>query len=111
MSLISELKTAEQKAVSFLVTTAKEIENNVLPILKNAEANSSTIEAITALISPQAAKVEVAGYALLGVAITAIEAAEAAGNAGGINISLDSATVSDIKALIPAVKAIIPTLK
>jgi hypothetical protein len=41
--------------------------------LKKAQAVSSTIEAVTALVSPQAANIERAGFAVLGVVINAIE--------------------------------------
>lgn len=106
MSLVSELKTFEQKAAAEVVKVNKSVVASILPFLEKAEVSAPTIEAITALISPVAAKVEIAGFALLGVAITAIEAAEAAGAAGGVSISLDSAAIADIKALIPAIAAV-----
>jgi hypothetical protein len=39
-------------------------------VLKSAQANSSTIEAVTSLVIPQAANIERAGFAVLGVVIT-----------------------------------------
>jgi hypothetical protein len=46
--------------------------------LKKAQADSSTIEAVTALVSPEAANIERAGFAVLGVVIKALDDANAA---------------------------------
>ena len=45
-------------AASDTVKVAKFVENSVLPVLKSAQANQSTIEAVTGLVSPQAANIE-----------------------------------------------------
>ena len=76
--------------------------------LKKAQAVSSTIEAVTALVSPQAANIERAGFAVLGVVIKAIEDAGAAAGANGLNVTLDAQLVADIKAIAPAVKGAVP---
>jgi hypothetical protein len=68
-------------------------------------ANASTIEAVTALVSPQAANIERVGFAVLGVAIKAIDDAGTAGGAGGLNLSLDAQLVADIKSIVEAVKS------
>jgi hypothetical protein len=47
------------------VKIAKFVETSVLPVLKTAQANYSTIEAVTGLVSPQAANIERAGFAVL----------------------------------------------
>ena len=62
---------------------AKFVETSVLPVLKSAQANASTIEAVTSLVSPQVANIERAGFAVLGVVINAIDAAGAAAGADG----------------------------
>ena len=73
-------------------------------MLKSAKANQSTIESITSLVDPNAANIERAGFAVLGVVINALDAAGAAGAANGLNVSLDAQLVADIKAIAAAVK-------
>ena len=78
---------------------------SVLPVPKRAQANSSTIEAVTSLVSPQAANIERAGFAVLGVVINASDAAGAAAGANGLNVTLDAQFVADITSIAAAVKA------
>ena len=59
---------------------------------------------MTALVSPQAANIERAGSAVLGVVINALDAAGAAAGANGLNVTLDAQVVADIKAIASAVK-------
>ena len=63
---------------------------------------------MTALVDPQEANIERAGFAVLGVVIKAIEDAGAAAGANGLNVTLDAQLVSDIKAIAPAVKGAVP---
>ena len=84
------------------------LKSHVLPVLKKAQADSSAIEAVTALVSPQVANIERAGFAVLGVVIKAIEDAGAAAGANGLNVTLDAQLVADIKAIAPAVKGAVP---
>lgn len=106
MSFVSELKTFEARAAAALVSTWKKIKFDVLPALQAVNAKAATIETVTGFINPAAEKLEVAAFALLGAAITAILAADAAGVAKGVNVSLDEEAIKDIKALIPAVKGL-----
>jgi hypothetical protein len=64
--------------------------------VKHAQANQSTIETVTSLVSPQAANIERAGFAVLGVIIHAIDAAGSAAGANGLNVTLAPATGSAI---------------
>ena len=89
---------------------AKFVETSVLPVLKSAQANESTIEAVTSLVSPQAANIERAGFAVLGVVTNAIGAAGAAAGTNGLNVSLDAQLVADIKAIAAAVKGAVPVM-
>ena len=57
---------------------------------------------------PQAANIERAGFAVLGVVISAIDAAGAAAAANGLNVSLDAQVVADVKAIAAAVKGALP---
>lgn len=63
---------------------------------------------MTALVDPQEANIERAGFAVLGVVIKAIEDAGAAAGANGLNVTLDAQLVADIKAIAPAVKGAVP---
>jgi hypothetical protein len=102
--LIVSVEHALATAASDVVKVAKFVETSVLPALKTAQANQSTIESITSLVSPQAANIERAGFAVLGVVINALDAAGAAAGANGLNVTLDAQLVADIKAIAAAVK-------
>jgi hypothetical protein len=64
-ALITSVEHALAAAASDTVKVAKFVETSVLPALKNAQANQSTIESITSLVSPSAANIERAGFAVL----------------------------------------------
>ena len=66
-ALITSVEHALATAASDTVKVAKFVETSVLPLLKKAQADQSTIEAVTALVSPQAANIERAGFAILGL--------------------------------------------
>ena len=87
-----------------IVKAAKFVEGSVLPLLQKAAANASTLEAVTALVSPQAANVERVAFSVLGTIIKTLEDAAPAAAASGMNVTLDATLVADIKAIIPAVK-------
>jgi hypothetical protein len=72
-ALITSVEHALATAASDTVKVAKFVETGVLPVLKTAKADESTIEAVTALVSPQAANIERAGFAVLGVVINALD--------------------------------------
>jgi hypothetical protein len=57
-ALITSVEHALATAASYMVKVAKFVETSVLPVLKSAQANESTIEAVTSLVSPQAANIE-----------------------------------------------------
>jgi hypothetical protein len=103
-ALISSIEHSLAVAASDTVKAAKFVETSVLPVLKKAQANQSTIEAITSLVSPQAANIERAGFAVLGVVIKALDDANAVAGANGLNVTLDAQLVADIRAIAPAVK-------
>jgi hypothetical protein len=103
--LLSNIEHVLATAASDVVKAAKFVEVSVLPVLKKAQADQFTIESITSLVSPQAANIERAGFAVLGVIIKALDSADAAASANGLNVSLDAQLVADIKAIAPAVKS------
>jgi hypothetical protein len=103
-ALISSIEHSLAVAASDTVKAAKFVETSVLPVLKKAQADQSTIEAITSLVSPQAANIERAGFAVLGVIIKALDDANAAAGANGLSVTLDAQLVADVKAIASAVK-------
>ena len=70
-ALLSSIEHAFASAASDVVKVAKFVEQSVLPVLKKVQADESTVEAITSLVSPQAANIERVGFAVLGVVIKA----------------------------------------
>jgi hypothetical protein len=52
-------------AASDTVKVAKFVDTKVVQVLKQAQADAPTIEAVTALVSPQAANIERVGFAVL----------------------------------------------
>jgi len=105
MNLITTADHAFASAAKDMVSASKIIQTNVLPVLTKVSAQASTIEAVTGLISPVAANVERAAFAVLGVIIKAINEAGTSLAAGGLNVQLDAALVADVKSIIPAVKS------
>jgi hypothetical protein len=57
-ALIASVEHALAVAASDTVRVAKFVDTQVLPVLKKAQADQSTIEAVTGLVSPQAANIE-----------------------------------------------------
>lgn len=110
MSFISTLEHAFAVAAQKIVADAKMITEKVLPVLKRLDSAEQTVEAITGLVDPNAVNIERAAFALLGCIIKTIEDASEAATAGGLNITLDAALIADIKAIIPAVKSVAPSV-
>ena len=105
---ITSIEHSLAVAASETVKVAKFVETSVLPVLKKAQADAPTIEAVTSLVSPQAANIERAGFAVLGVVIKAIDDAGAASGANGLNVTLDAQLVADIKSIASVVKSAVP---
>jgi hypothetical protein len=109
-ALINSVEHALAAAASDTVKVAKFVETCVLPLLRKAQTNESTIKSITSLINPQAANIEQAGFAVLGMVINALDAAGAAAAANGLNVTLDAQLVADIKAIAAEVKGALPAV-
>lgn len=110
MSFISTVEHALAAAAHQAVNVKHFVEKSVLPALKTAQGTEATVEAITSLVDPAAVNFERAAYALLGVAVKALDCVDAAVNAGGVNISLDAALVADLRAIAPALKKAAATI-
>jgi len=107
-ALLNSIEHAFASAASDVVKVAKFVEVSVPPVLKKAQADAPTIEAVTALVSPQAANIERVGFAVLGVVIKALDDAGTAAGASGLNLSLDAQLVADIKSIASGVKGAVP---
>jgi hypothetical protein len=105
MNLITTTEHALASAAKDIVAAAKFVQSSVLPALTKAQAQASTIEAVTGLVNPAAVNIERAAFAVLGAVIKGIGDGSQAVAAGGINVLLDAALVADIKAIMSVVKS------
>ena len=65
-ALITNIEHSLAFAASDTVKVARFVETKVLPVLKQANAEAPTIEAVTSLVTPQPANIERLGFAVLG---------------------------------------------
>lgn len=73
-------------------------------VLTKVEAAEPVIESLTSIVYPPAVLIERAAFSVLGTVAATVHDAGTAADAGGLNVTLDAATVADIKALIATVK-------
>ena len=106
MSILASVEHVFAAAITNAKKAAKVIQSQVLPALVPLHADAGTIAAVSGLIDPRLANVEMVADALLGAAIKAVQDGTLAGNANGANITLDSALIADIKTLVPMVTAL-----
>lgn len=104
MNLILTAEHAFVTSAKDVVSLSKFVMQHVLPALKTAKADEATVEAITALVSPQAASVERLAFAVLGSVIAALDSAHAVNAQGGLDLTLDAQLVSDLKTVAATVK-------
>ena len=105
MSLLNTIEHALAKAAQDIVTAARFVTQQVMPILQEGKSSEATIEAVTGLVSPAAVNIERAAFAVLGVVIKTLGDGSQAALAGGLNVQLDAALVADIKSIMAAVHA------
>ena len=74
-------------------------------LVADLQKAAPTIEGLTALAAPQFTAVEQLAFNAFGVVANAVEAAGPAAASNGVSISLDSALIADIKAILPAIKS------
>jgi hypothetical protein len=86
-ALLNSIEHALSSAANDVVKVGKFVEQSALPVLKKAQTGAPAIEAVTALVSPQAANIERVGFAVLGVVIKALDDAGTAARANGLNLS------------------------
>src|SRR5579859_5968544 len=83
-----------------VVQGARAIEKDTPEIAKVAEAAKVPVELITSAIFPAAVPFEELAYRYLGSGLQAVHDAGDSVSQGGLNISLDVATIAEMKALI-----------
>jgi hypothetical protein len=81
-------------------------EGDAVKIAAFVEHNSSEFTALASLAGPGAAGATTAGLGLLNLAITAVKGAGDAASANGLSVSLDSAAVAEVKAVIAAIEKV-----
>jgi hypothetical protein len=95
LSIASKVKAGLEAAEGDAVKLASFLENN-----------STLITALSTLAGPGAAAATSTGLGLLNTAIVAVKGAGDVASANGLSISLDSAAVAEVKAVIAAIEKI-----
>jgi prophage DNA circulation protein len=96
----SSIGAAFSKIASDIVTGAHAMET----VLSKVQASAPTLEAVTSVISPQAALIETAAFGLLGKVASAVNGVEPAVAAKGINLQLDESEVADLQEIVSYLK-------
>jgi hypothetical protein len=68
--------------------------------------NQAKIVALASLAGPEAAVVTTTGTGLLNLAIAAVKGAGGAASSNGVSVSLDSAAIAEVQAVITAIEKI-----
>ena len=97
---------------SKIVAAAKEFKSAVLKaaeaapaIVGDVEKDAPEVEALLELAYPGAAAIEQTALAAFETIADAVEAAGSSAGANGLSVTLDQALITDIKAVLPALKA------
>lgn len=101
-----------KNAGHFIAASAKRfvgfVHNDLDPALAKIQASKETIEAVTRIVSPQAAMIEDAAFFALGAIGEALDAVAGAVDAKGLNVTLDQTAVDKLKSAISIVKQSAP---
>lgn len=81
-------------------------EGDAVKVASFMENNSSEIAALAGLAGPAAAGATNVALGLLNIVIAAVKNAGEAAAANGLSVSLDSATITEVKAVIAAIEKI-----
>jgi hypothetical protein len=76
------------------------VSKKVVVAMGGLQNETHLIEALTSLVSPQAAAVEQIAFGALGELIAAVQATETAAAANGINVSFDASVIVEVRKLI-----------
>jgi hypothetical protein len=96
MSFFDKFETA----IAGFAKKIASLDAKVSPIVSKVESYATTIETVSGIVLPASVAVEQTAFALLGKVTTALQGADAAAQAGGINIKLDEAELTDLKAVV-----------
>jgi hypothetical protein len=104
--ILTSIENAFKKAAHDIVVAAKAIEAVAVKISTSPKlvASEAAANAVLDEVDPAAATVAETAEALLAKACAAVQAIGGAAAAGGVNITLDSTAVADVKAVIAATK-------
>jgi hypothetical protein len=106
MSIASKLET-DLLAVGAKVKAGLEAaEGDAVKMAAFLESNSSEITALASLAGPGASAASSVGLSLLNTTINAVKGAGDAVSANGLSVSLDSAAIADVKAVIAAIEKV-----
>jgi hypothetical protein len=76
------------------------VSKKVVTVIGGLQGESTVIESLTSLVSPQAAAVEQIAFGALGELVAAVQATETAAGANGVNITFDASVVAEVKKLL-----------
>ena len=76
------------------------VSKKVVTVIGGLQGESTVIESLTSLVSPQAAAVEQIAFGALGELVAAVQATEMAAGANGVNITFDASVVAEVKKLL-----------
>ena len=76
------------------------VSKKVAIALSSFQNDAQLVEALTALVSPQAAAAEQIAFGALGELIAAVQATQTAATADGINVAFDASVITEVKKLI-----------
>ena len=104
--ILTSIENAFKKAAHDAVVAAKAIEAVAVKIATSPKlvASEAAANAVLGEVDPAAATVAETAEALLAKACAAVQSIGNAAAAGGVNITLDSTAVADVKAVIAATK-------
>jgi hypothetical protein len=76
------------------------VSKKVVVALGKLQGEETVIEALTSLVSPQAAAIEQIACGALGELVAAVQATETAAGANGINVGFDASVLAEVRKLI-----------
>src|SRR6184192_3254875 len=82
-----------------IMHVALEVEAEALKLIGDAEKAKPIVDKVLAVVDPKAASIEATVYTVFEKVGTAVEGADAATMAGGLNVTLDAALANDVKAI------------
>ena len=103
---VATLETDALNIAKKLKAGLEAAEGDAVKLASFLETNGPEITALAGLAGAGAAGATSAGLGLLNLAIAAVKGAGEAASANGVSVSLDSAAVAEVKAVIAAIEKI-----